>query len=126
VQRKFKRIVVFVGAASLAGGAASGRATSQDQSRVVRPASVRTVPGGIDASAAAEQLGVRERRLRAAMEALRSRGGPSSRSGSDSTATASRLADALGVPSEKVEAALKAARRSGVTRAGEAARHDAA
>jgi plasmid maintenance system antidote protein VapI len=119
VQRKFKRIVVFVGAASLAGGAVSGGATPQDQTRAVRPAEVRMAPGGIDVSAAAEDLGVSERRLRAVVEALRSREQPSSRS--DSTETASQLADALGVPSEKVDAALKAARRSGVTHAGQAA-----
>jgi hypothetical protein len=163
MNRKFRRVAVFVGAAALAGGAGIGVAaqggSDDPASRVTMtqagpggaappgtnpggtspggtappgtnpggtspggtapPGAGRggTVPGGppaLDAAALAEELGVSESRLRAALEAIRpSDAGSTPGAPPDPSEMAAALADELGLSTARVEAALEATMPSG-------------
>jgi hypothetical protein len=137
---RFRRVAVFVGAAALAAGAGIGVAAQGDAgtrssaTSVSRPADGAGGPGAMDLGGLAERLGVSERRLRSAMEAIRPSGGPPAGGpgtppdGSDPPARrppaggpgdmAAALAGKLGLSTAKVEKALAAGRPAGGPPAG--------
>jgi hypothetical protein len=119
---RFRRVAVFVGAAALATGvgvavASQGDETSSSQAAVGQRAGgpgQGGAPRGMDLSALAEELGVSEARLEAAMESARSSFDPGSAPQSgDEDPMAAALAKELGLSTEKVSAALESLRPRG-------------
>jgi biotin operon repressor len=118
---RFRKVAVFVGAAAVATGvgvgvASQGDETSSSQAAVSQRAGGFGAPqgaprGGMDLSALAEELGVSEDKLEAAMESVRSSfdsGSAPQQSGEDPMAAA--LAKELGLSTDKVSAALESLR----------------
>jgi len=118
---RFRKVVVFVGAATLAGGvgvgvAAQGSDTAGTQTALRQRAGAPGHPRGMDLSALAERLGVSTAELQAALAAARPSGdrrdgdfgAPPGAGGADPIATA--IAKRLGVSTAKVQAALEAVR----------------
>lgn len=121
MDRRFRRVAVFVGAAALAGGvgagvAAQGNETPASPAAVSQRAGAPGRPGGMDLSALADQLGVSTDKLRAAMAAARPTAADPSAAGADAMAAA--LARELGLPTAKVSAALESVRPQGPPRGG--------
>lgn len=112
---RFRRVAVFVGAAALATGvgvgvAAHGGDTSSSQAAVTRDSGAPMGARGDMLSALADELGVSESKLRAAMESVRSSATPQP---GNEDGMAAALAKELGLSTDKVEAALEAVRPQG-------------
>jgi hypothetical protein len=120
---RFRKVAVFVGAAALATGvgvgvASQGDETSSSQAAMSQqargPGGPQGAPGGRNLSALADELGVSEDKLEAAMESVRSsmdRGSAPQQNGEDPIAAA--LAKELGLSTDKVSAALESVRPRG-------------
>ena len=88
MQPRFKKVAVFVGAAALAAGVGVGVASQGDNAsgaamtqRAGGPG--QGGPGGMDLSALAEELGVTEAKLQAALQAARPAPGAAAAAGHD-------------------------------------------
>ena len=106
-----RKLAVFLSAAVLAGGAGIAVAAGGDSAAPGSSPSMSRPggPGGFDASALAEELGVSESRLQEAMAAAR----PSAGTRPGGTDMAETLADELGIPADTVRDALEATMPSG-------------
>jgi hypothetical protein len=119
---RFRKVAVFVGAAALAGGVGVGVAAQGGGDAASSPAAMSRQAGGpggpraVDVGALAQELGVTEARLEAALRAARPSRGPAdggSPPGSGDDPLAAALAEQLGLSTDKVSAALEAVRPAG-------------
>jgi hypothetical protein len=124
MQPRFRKVAVFAGAAALATGvgvgvASQGGESSSSQAAMTQRAGAPGGPqgapgGGMQLTALAEELGVSEAKLEAAMEAVRSSLDPGSApQPGDEDPMAAALAKELGLSTDKVSAALESLRPQG-------------